>query len=222
MKSLREYGVEAQHLRQALESFKAGNHHGVKYTPSTSTYILCRIDFELWDLKPVVRMALRLVGENIDPNNFTSQRFQGELSTLGYHIVRFDELRQRRLGMRGFDADELIAPHRVYVPPFMAEKRNGFAFPDVTGGQAGPAFRKGVSNRFVRNSEVSQRVRQRANGICGACQNKSFETPNGGWFLEVHHKKWLSEGGADVEENMIALCPNCHRQEHFGKNRRYR
>ncbi|WP_163591073.1 HNH endonuclease, partial [Klebsiella variicola] len=35
-------------------------------------------------------------------------------------------------------------------------------------------------------------------------------------FLEVHHIEWLSNGGEDSVENAIALCPNCHRQAHFG------
>jgi 5-methylcytosine-specific restriction protein A len=34
--------------------------------------------------------------------------------------------------------------------------------------------------------------------------------------LEVHHKKQLSEGGEDTVENAIALCPNCHREAHYG------
>ncbi|BDZ92717.1 hypothetical protein VEE69_15940 [Escherichia coli] len=35
-------------------------------------------------------------------------------------------------------------------------------------------------------------------------------------FLEVHHIEWLSKGGEDSVENAIALCPNCHRQAHYG------
>ena len=35
-------------------------------------------------------------------------------------------------------------------------------------------------------------------------------------FLEVHHIKWLSNGGEDSVENALALCPNCHRQAHYG------
>ncbi|MGH8437576.1 MAG: HNH endonuclease [Pseudomonas sp.] len=33
---------------------------------------------------------------------------------------------------------------------------------------------------------------------------------------EVHHKVRLADGGLDTVENAIAVCPNCHRQAHFG------
>lgn len=29
----------------------------------------------------------------------------------------------------------------------------------------------------------------------------------------------LSEGGRDCLESVVALCPNCHRQVHYGTNR---
>lgn len=36
-------------------------------------------------------------------------------------------------------------------------------------------------------------------------------------YLEVHHKVPLALGGDDTVANATALCPNCHRQNHFGK-----
>jgi 5-methylcytosine-specific restriction protein A len=33
--------------------------------------------------------------------------------------------------------------------------------------------------------------------------------------LETHHIIPLSEEGEDIEENVIALCPNDHRRAHF-------
>jgi len=35
-------------------------------------------------------------------------------------------------------------------------------------------------------------------------------------YLEVHHMIQLADGGEDTTENAVALCPNCHRQLHFG------
>lgn len=71
---------------------------------------------------------------------------------------------------------------------------------------------------FKRNADVIVTVLDRANGICERCNQKApfvrkkDNTP----FLEVHHKKQLSEGGEDSVENAIAICPNCHRELHFG------
>ena len=34
--------------------------------------------------------------------------------------------------------------------------------------------------------------------------------------MKKYHKQQLSEGGDDSVENVIAVCPNCHRELHFG------
>lgn len=34
-------------------------------------------------------------------------------------------------------------------------------------------------------------------------------------YLEVHHIKILSHGGSDSVENVVALCPNCHKKIHL-------
>jgi hypothetical protein len=71
---------------------------------------------------------------------------------------------------------------------------------------------------FKRNSDVVAEVLLRANGICEKCNKnapfirKKDNTP----YLEVHHKIMLSDGGEDTLENAIAICPNCHRELHFG------
>ena len=73
---------------------------------------------------------------------------------------------------------------------------------------------------FNRNPYVVAEVLRRA-GVSGCeaefCTNRSpFLKPNGLPFLEVHHKLPLAQGGLDTVENAIALCPNCHRKEHYG------
>jgi 5-methylcytosine-specific restriction protein A len=34
-------------------------------------------------------------------------------------------------------------------------------------------------------------------------------------LLEVHHIQWLSNDGDDTIDNIVALCPNCHRKMHI-------
>ncbi len=71
---------------------------------------------------------------------------------------------------------------------------------------------------FKRNPDVVVEVLLRANGICERCNKPapfiriSDNTP----YLEVHHLEPLAAGGGDTTENAIALCPNCHRELHFG------
>ncbi|MBT4733118.1 HNH endonuclease [Candidatus Woesearchaeota archaeon] len=71
---------------------------------------------------------------------------------------------------------------------------------------------------FKRNADVITEVLLRANGMCEQCNNdapfirRKDNTP----YLEVHHKVTLADGGEDTIENAIAICPNCHRELHFG------
>ncbi len=71
---------------------------------------------------------------------------------------------------------------------------------------------------FIRNEYVKAETINRANGVCESCSKpapfirKSDRTP----YLEVHHKLPLAEGGEDTLENTVGICPNCHRNEHFG------
>jgi 5-methylcytosine-specific restriction endonuclease McrA len=75
-----------------------------------------------------------------------------------------------------------------------------------------------TSAGFIRNPDVITEVLLRASGICEWCQKpapfirKKDKTP----YLEVHHKIMLSNGGEDTTDNAIALCPNCHKEQHFG------
>jgi len=71
---------------------------------------------------------------------------------------------------------------------------------------------------FLRNPDVVAEILDRANGICENCRNNApfSRRADGTPYLEVHHKIFLSEGGKDTVENAEALCPNCHREKHFG------
>jgi 5-methylcytosine-specific restriction protein A len=56
---------------------------------------------------------------------------------------------------------------------------------------------------------------RRANGVCELCEKSApFNRDNGKPYLEVHHVKHLEDGGHDMTENAVALCPNCHRMMH--------
>lgn len=60
----------------------------------------------------------------------------------------------------------------------------------------------------------------RADGVCELCKTPApFISENGIPFLEVHHIFRLADDGPDLPENVAALCPNCHRESHFGKNK---
>lgn len=81
-----------------------------------------------------------------------------------------------------------------------------------------PSFSFQMVKVFNRNPYVVAEVLSRANGICESCGNPApfISKSNSKPYLEVHHIKPLSEGGYDSVDNCIALCPNCHREKHFG------
>lgn len=63
-------------------------------------------------------------------------------------------------------------------------------------------------------------ARLRSAGICEACNEAApFQTSSGEPFLEVHHIDRLSDGGPDRPDMVAAICPNCHREAHFGRDR---
>lgn len=70
---------------------------------------------------------------------------------------------------------------------------------------------------FERNPDVVAEVLARAKGRCERClQPAPFVRINGEPYLEVHHKIQLAAGGPDTVDNAVAICPNCHRECHFG------
>lgn len=69
-----------------------------------------------------------------------------------------------------------------------------------------------------RDPEVRRFALQRAKGKCQFCGAPGFQLSNGSTFLETHHVIPLSEGGVDSVCNVVALCPNHHREAHYGSN----
>jgi 5-methylcytosine-specific restriction endonuclease McrA len=81
-----------------------------------------------------------------------------------------------------------------------------------------PKRRTVVTSVFERNNDVIAEVLYQAKGICQGCGAKApfYRRSNNAPYLEVHHRVRLADGGEDTVENAIALCPNCHRQRHYG------
>lgn len=81
-----------------------------------------------------------------------------------------------------------------------------------------PARIKVFSYAYKRNPDIVVEALVRAAGHCERCgkpapfRRASDETP----YLEVHHVKSLADGGEDTLQNVLAFCPNCHREIHHG------
>jgi hypothetical protein len=72
---------------------------------------------------------------------------------------------------------------------------------------------------YSRNPRVRGAVLRRADGRCEFCGQLGFVKPDGTRYLESHHVIALASDGEDRVTNVIALCPNDHREAHFGERR---
>jgi len=73
-----------------------------------------------------------------------------------------------------------------------------------------------VIKSYDRNPSLAYLVKLRDNYTCRICREKGFNKKGGGYYVETHHIIPLEEGGFDSEENMIAICPNCHAKLTYG------
>jgi hypothetical protein len=78
-----------------------------------------------------------------------------------------------------------------------------------------------IIRTFPRNATLKTYIKRRSNYICEMpnCNYRGFLKVNGETYIEVHHVIPLSEGGEDIMNNTVALCPNCHRALHYASNR---
>lgn len=81
-----------------------------------------------------------------------------------------------------------------------------------------PAEKFVLTRVFDRNPDVIAEVLYRAAGTCESCNSKApfSRRSTGEPYLEVHHVVPLAKGGDDTVSNAIAVCPNCHREQHYG------
>ena len=77
-----------------------------------------------------------------------------------------------------------------------------------------------TEKRYARNPFVAELAKRRAAGVCDLCGKDAPFKNKWGPYLEAHHVKPLAEGGADSIENVVALCPNCHRKIHSLQERK--
>ena len=84
-------------------------------------------------------------------------------------------------------------------------------------GTEAPSKVLATATQFIRDPAVVAWVLDASGGKCECCKQPApFERFDGSPYLEVHHVRPLSDGGSDRVTNAVAICPNCHRELHFG------
>lgn len=85
-----------------------------------------------------------------------------------------------------------------------------------------PAARKVLTREAIvrlRSNAIREYALKRSVGRCEGCSEPApFRTASGTPYLEVHHMLQVADDGPDEPENVIALCPNCHRRAHLAND----
>ncbi|WP_159014450.1 HNH endonuclease signature motif containing protein [Acidisoma sp. S159] len=151
-------------------------------------------------------------------------RFEGLFVCAGWEIERQPDINgQERdaivfnlapLRETELEADDMVAePAPISTLAELRTKAMAAAAP-AQGIQANSA-----ATLFRRSRDVRDYVLARAGGICESCKLPApFTTASGRPFLEAHHIRRLSDGGPDDPRYVAGICPNCHRQAHYGSD----
>lgn len=70
--------------------------------------------------------------------------------------------------------------------------------------------------RYKRNNYLMYRIKEYHDFTCQFCQTK-IKKKNGKLYVEACHIKPKSEGGRDSIDNILVLCPNCHKRFDYAK-----
>jgi 5-methylcytosine-specific restriction protein A len=158
-------------------------------------------------------------------------RFQGEFALVSYEYRQAKDKNEtaRRLivfylrpvssedeavGFNG-DAKYEISVSRATADLAELRRRAYEAASNV--GQCNP--REGNRRYYERSKSIREYVLARSKGKCEACKKAApFTRNNGTFYLEPHHIKMISESGLDHPYWVAAVCPNCHREVHHGRN----
>lgn len=89
----------------------------------------------------------------------------------------------------------------------------------LTAVDAQPATRSRSGKIYRRDPKVRAKILQIAAGRCECCCEFGFLTEAGDRYLETHHIVGVSEHGPDAMNNIIAVCPTCHRKAHYSAER---
>lgn len=108
---------------------------------------------------------------------------------------------------------------KIFINKLVEEQYKPLPIDTIPQGNKNPSKTEVTTLQYSRDKEIVAWILQNSNGYCECCKEKSpFNKEDGSPFLEVHHMKQLSENGSDTVTNAIAICPNCHRELHYGIN----
>ncbi|MDW4548834.1 HNH endonuclease [Defluviimonas sp. D31] len=149
-------------------------------------------------------------------------RFDGQFVYEGHHIERAPDTEGNMRDAIVFELrplESVIETVEAEAIPTIEGSLAALRERALAASRAEPARGERAANVFERSRVIRSYVFARAKGKCEDCGHGApFVTAKGEPFLEAHHIRRLTDGGPDDPRFMIALCPNCHRRAHFGRD----
>lgn len=224
--------VESGAIRSTAAIDELMNQHG--FTNRTANaYLYAYLNLRAGKtLKATVNVAaMQLMLENVAA--LGNDALFTALQALWRHIFYLETLPNSRSKERGLRSlhqvftERLAASAELEPPPSVFVEEVGRSIADSDEARlhrlrSAPKNSKAVIRlvrQYERNPDVVAQALIRANGSCELCEAPApfKRRSNGTPYLEVHHIVQLAHGGDDTVENAQALCPNCHRNRHFGE-----
>lgn len=137
------------------------------------------------------------------------------LDDVSWRVEIYDGQTGSFLLVRSADAKPSAGLEGQDAPPERQERAQKKYADQFDAGSDTPEKRQGSGQLYARDPIVRSQVLARADGCCEFCNAPGFVTRSGAIYLETHHVVPLSEAGADRVWNVVALCPNDHREAHF-------
>jgi len=188
-------------IEQAFIDFKNGK-RPVGYREPPSWYVLDKNGLA-YPAKTIYALA-----KNENLGDFHTRAARLALSELGYSLINVSNTNVSNINDKDFENDVIES-----INDSAENRRKRLEQADKK-----PQVSYRMVKGYSRNRDVVDEVLVRANGQCELCgcaapfNRRSNNTP----YLVVHHVIQLANGGDDSTDNAKALCPNCHREKHWG------
>lgn len=77
-----------------------------------------------------------------------------------------------------------------------------------------------ITRHLDRGKSITDSLKSILGAKCQVCEMEGFEKCGGGRYIEAHHLNSIAAKtpSALCTDNIILVCPNCHREIHYGKD----
>lgn len=225
------------------ELFKCGNMGGMRRSKKTGTLVIISDDTkglyrDAWKNGVLHYTGMGKLGDQILEGNQNSTLYYSDTNGIDVHL--FEVMEKSIYTYRGI-VKLAYKPYQSMQPDNNGNLRKVWIFPvkpivektaittedeiiklsntelikrsELSRADKGP--QKAETIIYYRDPYLKEMVKRIARGQCQYCEAEApFKDKNNEPYLEEHHVIRLADGGSDTIDNVVAICPNCHRRMH--------